>query len=59
MEELYLITECCGGPIVSGCESMTIAQVEEWMSTHQEIPETATECGDTVKYIYMPINHNV
>jgi hypothetical protein len=59
MEELYLITECCGGPIVAGCESMTIKQVEEWMSTHQEVPETATVCGDTVKYIYMPINHKV
>ena len=56
MEELYLITECCGGPIVAGCESMTIAQVEEWLSTNQEISES--ECGDTVKYIYMPISNN-
>jgi hypothetical protein len=56
MEELYVITECCGGPIVAGCESLTIQQVEEWLSTHQEIPETETECGDTVKYIYMPLN---
>jgi len=58
MEELYLITECCGGPVVAGCESMTIAQVEEWMSTHQEILETAAECGDTVKYIYMPVSQS-
>jgi hypothetical protein len=57
MEELYLITECCGGPVVEGCESMTIGQVEEWMSQHQESLEEAAECGDTVKYIYMPVTN--
>jgi len=32
MEELFCIREACGGPVVSGCESMTMAQVEEWFT---------------------------
>jgi len=36
MEELFYIRECCGGPIVAGCESMTEAQVDEWMSANNE-----------------------
>jgi hypothetical protein len=54
MEELFVITESCGGPVVAGCESMTETQVEEWMSANNEVLET--ECGDTVKYIRIPVS---
>lgn len=56
MEELFVITECCGGPVVAGCESMTLAQVEEWMSANNEALEVEGECPDTVKYIFMPVS---
>jgi hypothetical protein len=57
MEEVfYYITECCGGPMVAGCESMTEAQVDEWMSVNNEVLETPAECGDTVKYIRIPVS---
>lgn len=56
MEELFVITECCGGPVVAGCESMTLAQVEEWMSSNQETLEVEGECPDTVKYIFIPVS---
>lgn len=58
MEELYLITECCGGPVVAGCESMTIEQVEEWLSIHQENLETPNSCGDSVKYINVALGQS-
>lgn len=57
MEELFVITECCGGPVVEGCESMTLEQVQEWMSLNNEVLEVEGECPDTVKYIYMPVGH--
>jgi hypothetical protein len=56
MEELFYITECCGGPMVVGCESMTEAQVDEWMSVNNEVLEVAAECGDTSKYIRIPVS---
>lgn len=55
MEELYYITECCGGPVVAGCESMTLIQVEEWMSQNNEVLDAPAECGDTVKYVFIPV----
>lgn len=58
MEELFVITECCGGPVVEGCESMTLAQVQEWMSANNESLEVEGECPDTVKYIYMPVGNS-
>lgn len=56
MEQLYFISECCGGPVVSGCESMTLVDAEIWMSQNGEMVE-GTECGDTQKYIIMPVGH--
>ena len=38
-EQLYFIVESCAGTVVEGCESLTIEQAEEWLSTHQEILE--------------------
>jgi hypothetical protein len=58
MEQLYYITECCGGAAVAGCESMTLAQVEEWMSLNNEVLETPAECGDTVKYVFIPVSQS-
>lgn len=58
MEELYYISECCGGPVVAGCESMTLLQVEEWMSQNNVTLEEPAECGDTVKYVFIPVNQN-
>ncbi len=59
MEELYYIAEACGGMVVDGCESMTIQQVEEWFTINQ-IKPIETPCGDTVKYVCVPLNqtHN-
>jgi hypothetical protein len=57
-EQLYFIVESCVGTPVAGCESMTIAQVEEWLSTNQEILETPNECGDTVKYINVALGQS-
>ena len=54
-QELFVITECCGGPVVTGCESMTLTQVEEWMSLNNAALEIEAECPDTVKYIFTPV----
>ncbi len=59
MEELFYIRECCGGPIVAGCESMTEAQVDEWMSANNEELEATEECADTVKYIRVPVSQPI
>jgi hypothetical protein len=60
MEELYYITECCGGAHIEGCESMTAEQVDVWMSINQVRLDEETSCGDTVKYVRIPVNqvHN-
>jgi hypothetical protein len=56
MEELFCIREACGGPVVEGCESMTMVQVEAWMSLNNETIELTEDCGDTDKYIFMPVS---
>lgn len=56
MEQLYYIAECCGGPVVAGCESMTLVQVEEWLSSNNEVLENPADCGDTVKYVFIPVD---
>ena len=58
MEQLFYITGCCGGAIVEGCESLTLQQVEEWMSSNNEVLEVPAECGDTVKYVYIPVGQS-
>lgn len=59
-EELYYIREFCGGAVVEGCESMTTEQVDAWMSINQIRLDEETPCGDTVKYVRIPVNqvHN-
>jgi len=56
MEQLYYISECCGGPVVAGCESMTLVQVEEWMSINNQVLEVEGECPDTTKYVFVPVS---
>ena len=56
MEELFCIREACGGQVVAGCESMTMLQIEEWMSQNNETIELTADCGDTDKYIFMPVS---
>jgi len=56
--QLWKICPACSDVAVEGCESMTEAQVEEWMSANNEILETAAECGDNVKYIYIPVSQS-
>jgi hypothetical protein len=57
-EQLYFIVESCIGTPVTGCESMTIEQVEEWLSIHQEHLEIPNSCGDTVKYINVALGQS-
>jgi hypothetical protein len=57
-EQLYFIVESCAGTVVEGCESLTIEQAEEWLSTHQEILEVPNECGDSVKYINVALGQS-
>jgi hypothetical protein len=40
---------------IEGCESMTEEQVQEWMSTNQEILEVENEHGDTAKYVTLDV----
>lgn len=55
MEQLYKICLSCSDTIVDGCESMTMEQCESWLSENNEQLETPNECGDTVKYIILPV----
>lgn len=57
-EQLFKVVHACTNNIVEGCESMTQQEVDLWMSENNEILETPAECGDTVKYIYMPVVEN-
>jgi hypothetical protein len=54
-EQLWKICESCTNTPVEGCESMTQEQVDVWMSENNESLETPNECGDTVKYIFLPV----
>lgn len=54
--QLWKICTACSDVVVEGCESMTEAQVEEWMSANNEILEVEGECPDTTKYIRIPVS---
>mgnify|MGYP003353010115 CR=1 FL=1 len=56
-EKLYKICLHCSDTVVEGCESMTQEQVDIWMSENNETLETPAECGDTVKYIQIPLEN--
>lgn len=55
-ETLYKIVEAGTGNTqpVEGCESLTLDQVQVWMSENQVFYDEPLESGDTVKYIMMP-----
>ncbi len=57
-EQLFKVVLACTNDIVEGCESMTQQEIDIWMSEHNEVLETPAECGDTVKYIQMPVEQN-
>lgn len=40
---------------VEGCESLTTEQATAWLGEHQEIFDEPNECGDTHKYILIPV----
>ena len=54
-EQLFKIVHACSDTIVDGCDSMTEEQVDVWMSENNETLETPGECGDSVKYIRIPV----
>ena len=54
--ELWKIVTSGTDTIVEGCESLTIEQAMEWLGEHQEIyADEPNECGDTQKYILIPV----
>lgn len=57
-EQLFKVVLACTNDVVEGCESMTQQEIDIWMSEHNEVLETPAECGDTVKYIQMPVEQN-
>jgi hypothetical protein len=54
-EQLYKITLSGDETPVSGCESITIEQVYEFLAENQEIYEEENASGDLVKYIIVPL----
>jgi len=55
MAELFKIVLTGTLDIVSGCESLTEEQVQEWLREHQEAFAEPNEYSDTVKYITIPL----
>ncbi len=53
--ELWKIVTSGTDTIVEGCESLTIEQAMEWLGEHQEIFDELNECGDSQKYILVPV----
>ena len=54
--QLWKICPACSDVALEGYESITEAQVEEWMSANNEILEVEGECPDTTKYIRIPVS---
>lgn len=40
---------------IEGCESMTLSEVETWLHANQEHFDEPIASGDTVKYVFMPV----
>jgi hypothetical protein len=56
MEQIWKIVISGTDTAVEGCESLTIEQAMEWLGTNQEIyTDEPNECGDTQKYILIPV----
>ena len=55
MEEIWKIVLSGTDTAVEGCESLTTEQAMEWIGVHQEVFDEPNECGDTQKYILIPV----
>lgn len=56
MEEKFKICLACTSTPVEGCESMTEAEVFDWLSIHNERFDEPNECGDTSKYVTLNVD---
>ena len=55
MEELYKITLSGDETPIEGFASVTLDVAEEFLAANQEVYEEPNSCGDTVKYILVPL----
>lgn len=55
MAELFKIVLTGTLDAVSGCESLTEEQVQEWLRVNQEVFTEPHEYNDSVKYITIPL----
>jgi len=56
MEKKFKICLACTSTPVEGCESMTEAEVFDWLSIHDEKLDEPNECGDTSKYVTLDVD---
>lgn len=55
MEQLWKVVVTGTIEPVEGCESLTLEQAMVWLGEHQEVFAEPNECGDTQKYILIPL----
>lgn len=58
-EQLWKVCPACSDVPVEGCESMTLEQAQAWVQENKVELEEPAECGDTVNYVYMPVEHKI
>jgi hypothetical protein len=56
MEELYKITLSGDETPIEGFASVTLQEAGEFLAANQEVYDEPNSCGDTVKYILVPLN---
>lgn len=56
MEELYKITLSGDENPIEGFASVTLQEAGEFLAANQEHYDEPNSCGDTVKYILVPLN---
>lgn len=56
MEELYKITLSGDETPIEGFASVTLQEAGEFLAANQEHYDEPNSCGDTVKYILVPLN---
>jgi hypothetical protein len=56
MEKKFKICLACTSTPVEGCESMTEAEVFDFLSIHNEKLDEPNECGDTSKYVTLDVD---
>ena len=55
MEELYKITLSGDETPIEGFASVTLQEAGEFLAANQEHYDEPNSCGDTVKYILVPL----